>query len=262
MRLCDIGVDITKGVKKHVIIWLASSGVIMFDGVSLTPISDDIKNYFDQLDSNCVNASYIHLASAVYDTVEQEYHLFLPTGAATSCNKELVYSLKRRQWFEIVRGTATKFLQCAFNVEDSVGNKYVYGGTTDGFIERLENGTTFDGNSIVYDFREGDIAPTKKGMVMASLEGIQLIGKTKSTTAQNVAFTHYGDGATSGVSLTAQSQKETGKRIYRRYQPATGQCAPAIFHSIECSITTTDETVGFEPLLLSHKFVETEEVFI
>jgi hypothetical protein len=214
------------------------------------------------LDTNYINRTYIDDSYGEFDPVEQEYILCVPIGA-TPTWKELHYKLKQQSPFWVDRGTG-KALRCAFQVEDSNGNKYMYGGTNDGFIERLEYGTTMDGNGIVYTFQSADINLTKTALRKAHIHAIQLIGKTKSTTTQVVSATHYVDGVTTGTSLTASptiSQNVSGYRIFKVYFPVSGQVADGIFHSTKFTITTNDETRGFEPLLVSYIWSEAGETF-
>jgi hypothetical protein len=262
MKLCDIGFDIASNIRKHILIWLSDSGLMVFDGVSMGTISDYFQNVFDPLDDDYINRTYIDDAYGEYDPVEQEYILSVPIGA-TPTWKEIHYKLKQQAPFYVERGTG-KALRCAFIVEDAEGNKYVYGGTNDGFIERLEYGTTMDGNGIVYTMHLSDFNLTKTGLRRSRIHAIQLVGKMKSTTAQVIAATHYTDGIVVGDALTPSptiSQNVTGYRIFRRFFPVNGDTPDGVFHSTKFVITTDDENRGFEPLLVSYIWSDEGEVF-
>jgi hypothetical protein len=249
MRLCDISFDIATNIKKHVVIWLSDSGLMVFDGVSLGTISDTFRNIFDPLDPNYINKDYIEYSYGEFDASEQEYILVVPIGS-TPTWKEIHYKLKQQSAFWVDRGTG-KALRCMFPVEDSRGNRYLYGGTNDGYVERLEYGTTMDGNGIAYTMWLPDIDFTRTALVKTKLEAIQLVGIAKSLTASTVTVTHYIDGATTGTTLSSSiSQASTGNRIYRAYIPMSG-VETAVYHSVKITITTTEENRGYEPILVS-----------
>jgi hypothetical protein len=233
--------------------------LMVFDGVSMGTISDFFSNIFDTLDTNYINKDYIQLSSGEYDPVEQEYILCVPIGV-TPTWKELHYKLKQQSPFWVDRGT-NKWLRCSFPVEDSNGNKYMYGGTDDGYIERLEYGTTMDGNDITYTFWTSDINFTKTAMRRSEVHGIQLIGKMKSTTAATITATHYVDGVLVGdAATTTISQDKTGYRIFRAYFPVSGRYR-GVYHSTKFTVSTNNENRGFEPLLVTYMVSDDDIVF-
>ena len=251
MKLCDIGFDIASNIRKHIIVWLSSSGLMVFDGVSIGTISDYFDNIFDPLDTDYINTTYIDDSTGEYDPVNHEYILMWPSGA-TPTWKETHYRLKQQAPFYVDRGTG-KSLRCVFPVEDSNGNKYMYGGTNDGFIERLEYGQTMDGNGIAYTFRMADINLSGSVLQKTRVTGIQLIGKSK-TAATAITAKHYVDGITTGTSYsTTISQIDAAHRIFRAWIDCNG-LNDAIFHSTEFTITTTAENRGFEPLMVSYEY--------
>jgi hypothetical protein len=258
MKLCDIGFDIASNIRKHILIWLSDAGLVVFDGVSMGTISDFFQNIFDPLDTNYINRTYIDDAYGEFDPIEQEYILTVPIGA-TPTWKELHYKLKQQSPFWVDRGTG-KALRCAFPVEDSNGNKYMYGGTNDGYIERLEYGQSMDGNGIAYTMHLADIDFNKDALKRSSVEAIQLIGKSKNSTTK-VTATHYVDGVTTGTTASSTiSQVDTTHRIFRSYFPTSGTFI-GTFHSTKFTITTTNENRGFEPLLVSYIWTEQQEQF-
>jgi len=259
MKLCDIGFDIATNIRKHILIWLSDSGLMVFDGVSMGTISDYFQNIFDPLDTNYINRTYIDDSYGEFDPVEQEYILTVPIGA-TPTWKEIHYKLKQQAPFWVDRGTG-KALRCVFPVEDSNGNKYLYGGTNDGFIERLEYGTTMDGNGITYTMWLSDIDFMANALRRKSVHAVQLIGKMKSTTAQTITATHYVDGILVGdATTTTISMSKAGYRIFRAYFPTGGRYV-GVYHSTKFTITTTDENRGFEPLLVSYLWSDEGNVF-
>jgi hypothetical protein len=251
MKLCDVGYDLTENIKKHILVWESNGGIVMFDGNSIINISDDIEDFFQADSTNYINTALLERFYGEFDPVKKQYHWCFATGTSAYLNKEMVYDLRKKGWFEIQRGA--KALQCIIPVEDQYGNRYMYGGTKDGYVERLGVGTTFHGVSITYNFRIADLNRSGTTFRRTQIDAVQLVGKTKSSSAQQVAMTHYADGSTTGTTLDAVAQTGTGLRYYRKQQ-GTKRLPRATFHDIDVSITTDDETVGFEPLLLSYKW--------
>jgi len=176
------------GVSKHIMLFMSARGVDLFDGNSPPVlISKDIGDYFDPNSSNYINLSVVGNFQAFIDERKMEYHLLIATGTSTSLNKELVYDITQKKWFEISRGTG-KALNCGFALTDPYGNKFIYGGTIDGYLERLEYGTTFDGNSIVYTFKTGDVPLADSMAYWTELHRLKLIAKSMSTSTANVFF--------------------------------------------------------------------------
>lgn len=255
MRACDLGYEVAPGITKHVAIWLSASGVVMFDGSVVSTISGDIQDRFQSWKANYINTSQVATFYGEYDMVNREYHLMIATGSSTTLNEEWVYDLLKKKWYLVDRG-ATKRLVSAFPVTDSYGNFYLYGGTSDGYIERLEYGTTFDGTNITSTMNLGDVPLSKTPLVETEMKKVRLVGVAKTTTTNTVALTHYADTATSGTSLTAITPTATGKRVYIKEVPVNQR---GIFHGLKFVMITSDETTGFEPLVVSGTFRATRE---
>jgi len=257
MKVCDMGYEIAPGLNKHVVMWLASEGVVMFDANTLINVAGDISDRFDPRSSNYINTSISSQFYGFYDARRTEYHLLIATGSSTSLNEEWVYDLYRKKWFLIDRGS-TKRLLSGWEVMDANGDRYVYGGTADGFIERLEYGTTFDGTAIAQAFKTNAFMPMKSLMFRTTLRVLQLVGVAKSTTSQTVAITHYADGDTTGdaAKFAAMSMSNTGKRLFMVQRSAS---VTATFHELQFSISTTNETVGFEPLIISGFYQQADQ---
>jgi hypothetical protein len=248
MQQCDTGYEVAPGVTKHILAWLSNSGVIMFDSNSMIEISNDIGDRFFTDGTNSVNRSVVDKSAGFYDSAKGEYHVLIPTGSSVYLNEEWVYDVVRKKWFLIKRGA--KYLWCGWSVEDQQGNVYSYGGTGDGFVERLENGTTFDGVSIAYKFRLPDSLLNNSWANRKEMRQIRLVGKCKTTTDQTIAVSHYADGKTaaSTPAITAIPNNKTDRRFFK-FQRSVSYIATT--HSLEFSISTSDETEGFAPLFVS-----------
>jgi len=253
LRKCDVSFEVAPGITKRVLLWQSARGIEYFDGNTVTLVSDDIKTFFDPDNPNYINIAIVDQFSASYDEKNYEYHWCFATGSSTTLNQEWVFDLLRKKWYEVNRGTG-KALRCGWNVVDVKGNQFSYAGTTDGFIERLENGTTFDGNPITCTLRTGD-SPLEKSMsYQTEIRHVKITGIAKNVTTQKVALTHFADARTSGTILPAISQADTAKRLFQAKRSVN---QAAILHSFEMSISTTNELVGFEPIMISslYRFV-------
>lgn len=251
MKVCDTGYEVAPGLTKHTLVWLSTSGVIMFDANSMIEISNDIGDRFERKTDTKINFTYSHQSAAFYDSMMGGYHLLIATGSSTYPNEEWVYDLVRKKWWQCKRGT--KYLWSGFEVDDSAGNKYVYGGTGDGYLERLEYGTTFDGVSIAYKFRLPDSLLSMSWDTRKELRQIRLVGICKTTTTQTVLCEHFADGSTtaSTPAVYAIPQTSTGHRFYKWARSVSFR---GNTHSLQFSITTTNETIGFSPLFVAGTF--------
>jgi hypothetical protein len=183
-----------------------------------------------------------------------EYHLSLAliTGTVTTLDAEYVLDLRKWQWYKVDRGTG-KRLQCGLNVVDGYGNNYSYGFIDEGYCERLEYGTTFDGNDIVSSLWTGDFMLGQEPFNETEVSAIIPVMAAKTLAPENLTITHYVNSATTGTDYTIDP-KHTG---YGLAFPVTiVNSVPGVFHSFRMEFTTGVETYGFEPFvigILSHK---------
>jgi predicted RecA/RadA family phage recombinase len=239
--------------EKVVAVWQGSNGIWMTDGRSLTRLDNDIKNVFDPNSSGTkINTSRIDKSTAFYDENLEEWHWLWSSGANTTHDQEYVLDVRKSKWYTMSRGTGS-LLQMGIPVEDTTGNTFVYGGIDTGYLERLDNGTTFhkdgDTNDIVSKFRLGD--NTLAGLMKkTSIRYIKMPMRTKTNTSNSVVGTHYGDVSTSASADTfTMSPTKSGRNVT---SPTQGtNLREFIYHSLEMSMTTDDETVGFEPIAIS-----------
>lgn len=223
-------------------IWQGANGIYMSDGRAPIPIHGDIKEYFDTTDSRCIKSSKVGDSVAWVDEKRQRYHWAFASGsAATTLNKELVYDIIRNRWFELERGA---YLQCGVSVHDTDGNSYAYGFLDTGYMERLENGTDFDGTDITSTVHFGDM-PLGGLANETRLSGLTLFTVAKTTTSNSVSFTHYADSSSSGTAHTLSPSK-SGYRIADPDFDDKLNGNP--FHSFKFEMITDNETVGFEPV--------------
>jgi hypothetical protein len=245
LKRVNLAAEPGQGINRNLAIWQGTNGFYMSDGRAPIPIHGDIAHYFDKNDSRCLAPAYVQSTRSWIDPDKMEYHALVHSGSATIyANVELVYDIRRNKWFEIDRGTA---LQNGLLVHDIYGNPYTYGFTSSGYIERLENGTDFDGTAITHTAQIGDIA-FEDLMTETRVADMKLIMVAKSTTTANVTLTHYADGSTTGTDFTFDPTN-SGYRLAQPDNDAKLNADP--FHSFKFVIATNDETTGFEPIALS-----------
>lgn len=134
---------------------LSHYGVFMTDGRYVTGISDDIQNYFDPLQSECIRRGYEDQMWLAHDTAYNVLRIGLVSGnSATTCNIFPVYDLVDKTWsFD----SYAQKPSCMTEVEAGSGQVSIIqmvGGTGDGFVYQSNYGnddvsTAIDAYTIV-----------------------------------------------------------------------------------------------------------------
>jgi hypothetical protein len=246
LKVAHVSYEVAPGITKHVAIWQSSTDIVLFDGNTVSSISDDISNYFDPAKTECISAAWVGKSEGFFDERRMEYYwLFASGSSATELNTELVYDVMKKKWFLVSRGTG-KMIKIGFPVLDTNGFKYDYASLDTGYLERLEYGNTFDGGDIISKYRTGDI-PLGGWMNRTEIRKIKHLARYKSTTTNSVTISHYGDCAnTADATTVSASVNSSTLRVVKKIESVnwTGN----VFHSFECQLTTTNESVGYEPL--------------
>ncbi|ACL06228.1 hypothetical protein Dalk_4550 [Desulfatibacillum aliphaticivorans] len=239
----DAGASDSESLKRKVIVWLSASGPKVFDGATIVGIPG-VDNYFDPDDDDCINFDFISTARGWYDRTHKEYNLTFPSGdGQTSNNAWLVYDFSRNKWFEKV---PTTYPTAAFTVQDASGTPYVYAGTADGYVLRLENGTTWDGTAINQVVETGDFDLTGGDLwFLSALDKVKLFSKDITETA-NVTVTHYSNTSATGSSLGAWSLNTGTDRITRDTQNENK--TPCWTHRLKFETSTSETEKGWQPL--------------
>ncbi len=234
---------------RNIAIWANDNGVYTSEGRHPVDVSYDIRDLFDQNSATHINLSYGQSFYGKTDQQKLEYHLFVATttGTVTTLDDEWVLDLRRWKWFHVDR-TSGKKIQCMINVTDLYGANYTYGFLDAGYMERLEYGTTFDGEDIVSTWQTGDF-PLIDGDPLTETEVTAIVPfmVAKATTTENVTITHYIDSFSTGEDFTADPTNAS-HRLTFPVKPAN--TVPGCLHSFKGTVTTDDETNGMEPLLL------------
>ena len=155
--LANIGFSMANDVTRNVALWLSNSGPMMFDGALMAPIKG-IENFFDRTKPECVSWSYIKNSRAWLDPNDLIWHLEFPSGIGQiSNNIHVAIDLTRieRGWFQYDY-TGASIPKCGFPVTDSDGVTYIYGFIDSGYLIRMNYGSSWDGNSIIYTVERGD----------------------------------------------------------------------------------------------------------
>ena len=254
LKASPIGLEYAPLQSQQVIVWQSANAIMMYNAEAVYPISASISNYFDQTKSESINLSKVADSYGFWDNTNgnYEYHWMFASGDSTTLDKELVFDLRRQKWFEIDRGSGNR-LQCGLDVSTSGGAHYSYGATNSGYLQRLENGTAFtgDGGSITYEFELGDLPVSSDINIESIIRYIRLVMVAKGTTSSSVIVTHYGDMNQTGKTITLSPSKSG----YDSTMPASSVSGSTwgshVFHRFKFTISTDDETIGFEPLWVS-----------
>jgi len=121
--------------------FLSHYGVFISDGRYVTGISDDIQNYFDPLESECIRRGYEDQMWLSHDTAHNVIRIGLVSGSsATTCNIFPVYDIATKTWgFDSFEQKPS----CMTEVEAGSGSINIIqmvGGTGDGFIYQSNYG--------------------------------------------------------------------------------------------------------------------------
>jgi hypothetical protein len=242
---------------KTIVIWRAHNGIYVSNGQAPYDVSDDISNVFDQSKSLHVNLAMIRNESGFIDEDKMEYHWIWYSGSNTTPDKEYVLDLKQWKWYDIDR-TSGKRLIVGVNVTSAIGNKYAYGFLSSGiYMERLEYGTSFDGEAIVSTCEMGALTMIQNDVLsQTEVTRANLIAASK-TADTSITMTYTGDESLSGINFVLSDS--SGKRLANVMQDIFSN--PAVFHSIKLSKNTSNETIGFEPIAIALYFQKVRDKY-
>jgi hypothetical protein len=185
--------------------------------------------------------------TAFPDEDKMEYHWKWASGTSTVLDKEYVLDLVEWKWFELDRTTNLK-LQLGISVASTTGNKYTYGFIDTGYMERLEYGTSFDGQPIVSTLDFGTQLMIPGDMLsQTSITRANLVSVAKATDT-SVTLTHTIDEATSGTDYTL-SMADATHRVANDIVDVFSKTG--VFHSFKLVTSSIVEVLGFQPLLMA-----------
>ena len=246
------------GTTRAVAIWQGNEAVYMFDGKGFMSISTDIADWFDRRRTYSINRSMLSQSRGFYDALNSEYHWLFASGTSTTLDTEFAYNIPFKKWYQVIRGTGMS-LQYGTEILDVQGNTYNYGFVDSGYMERLENGTTFDGNPIACVLELGD-NPLTDLWRTSSIRWLELIMVAKTQTINQVLLSHWGDTSEGAPQTLTMSPVNTGHRVASPIlSEQTSVLGDNLFRRLGFSLTTTDEPYAFEPLAVSVKYLPKHE---
>ena len=264
LRVAEVGFDIANDVQRHVALWVSYAGPVIFDGAVIYQIPG-LEIYFDPNSTDYLGQSVIQTSFAWFDQTYKEYNIIIGS-------KWFTYNLRLKKWFLKDPGSA-EYPISAWPVRDTAGNEYVYAGLDNGYVMRLENGTSWDGVGINQRVQTGDFWPTKNLWDMTRIRRIKITAK-RIAEANSLVVVHYGDGdemaitnwdwqnnsvwewqnsgawvwdtGNSILSLDLSGSDTANRnRIVRTTQPVN---LLAWVHGIRFEMTTTNTQKGFQPI--------------
>lgn len=263
----ETGFEMVSQLKRNVCFFLSYSGPMRFDGAVLAPLPG-VENYFDPTSDDCINFSAIDEAYGWYDSTFLEYNLVFPTGTNTTPNVWLTYDVIRKKWYQKDTGDAD-MPRCAFSVIDDDGVRYIYGGTDDGYLRRLDHGTTWDGIPIKQTIQTGDFFLTEDPWDESLIRYIRVMGKAINEdavlTVSHIANTEFTGLYVNWMDTTAGTFLDTSAGVWR--EGDSGQTLismdlttdsktiidvvksinlQAKYHKLKFSISTSDTEKGFQ----------------
>lgn len=248
MAVCEIA-DISTDTKRHVAIWQTNTGVVMCDGATIIPISDDIRNYWDSTDSDYIPTDRQDDSVGWYDSNLQSYKLLISSGSGqTTHNVELEYSLKYQEWTKLYRENASGAnpLQVGIQVHDTDGAAYSYGFPNDGYMYRLENGKTWAGTAIAESVWTKDILiDTELPFFRKSIVEWYRLIMTAKAGGEDITIAHYCDGTITVNGVNDQSVP-TAASMANSYSDADCWLGPCLYHSFKFSADVSAVDDGME----------------
>lgn len=195
-------------------IWQEVDGVYLHDGRKPKKVSMPVDHYFNTEYSTAIAAANIRNRQAFMDPINNEYHLLLPT-------KELVYNFVTDEWYP--PWTRQIALKTGLSLRGSSNRNHTYGGSSSGFIMRLENDTTDKNTSnadvaISHSIKTRGIGAAEKGLIVPFEFTLRkLWARFKARTAGSITTKTFKNSATSG---TTQSTPEAMSMINSGYNMA------------------------------------------
>jgi len=193
--------------------FLSHYGVCVTDGRTVTVISDDIQNYFDPAETECIRRGYENDMWLAHDSSCNVLRMGLVSGSsATTCNIFPVYDLSDGTWsFDVI----AQELSCLTEVEAASGALAVLqygGGVDDGTVYQLNYGTN-------------DITTAIDAYVTLEFSGQgefidlrEIILRCKTQTAGNMSLTITQNAIAAITAKSLSMIAETTNQIVRRHR--------------------------------------------
>ena len=239
----EVGYEMIPGeLQRNVVLWLSATGPILFDGSTPVPVHG-IDSYFDEAHVNYVGTTAISLANGWYDSYYGEYNLRVG-------DHWFAYDLRRRRWFSRDTGVA-ELPRFAFPVTDTKGMRYMYAGMDDGYLRRLENGTTWDGTSIEQIIETGDFPLDGDPWHETRLRTIKLGNKviSEAATVRVDLFKNSGYSGKSVFSVALNSGSNNSSHLSSPMRDEN-----AVRYRFKYTVETSGTSKGFQPLGYGYEY--------
>jgi hypothetical protein len=267
MTCCDIGFASQAGqATRNIVLWQSSNNIVLWDGSTVYPIDEDISDVFDITSTLHIEPTMLSKSQASYDERNHEWHWFWASSGMTYLNMEYVFDVIRKKWFTVNRGSGNA-IQTSCPVIDLNNNRYLYGATASGYVERLEYGMTFDGIAITASYFTGDI-PFAGWTYTSRIRAIKPIFKQKGNTDNYLQVQYYGDNSNLPVANFKFRANDSLHRTVEDSNALTGQYQYNVLstsqgdyttHAFQVSMTTNNEIMCHEPIGLAVLWREVRE---
>ena len=249
LDVAEVSVGSQASSTQNVAVWLSDKGPVMFYNNTILPMPG-IEPYFEDGNPLCINKTYIATARGCYGPEYKSYNLYLPSAAATTATNDLwfAFDFQRLKWYQIT--PTIDFPQGAFPVEDTYGNKYLYGYTETGYLLRLEADVQYWSTSdyhITGVVKTADILPTGSTWDTTLLRRIKTLFVCDTT--GEITITHYLDGAATG---TVVSNTVSGGAVTATYNTMAAATAGDRYRNLITKIYKTVSSVKYGATGLSH----------
>jgi len=215
--------DMHRNEAVSVIVWMESDGIYVIDGRKPKKVSLAVDHYFNTEYATAISASYLDKCSAFADPLRNEYHLLVPDGT------ELVYNYLTDEWYPPWEREMTLRSGCVLQGTD--GRPYTYGGSSDGFVLRLENDTTDKNSSnsdvaIEHSLKTRAISADPKQATTLEFLFRRVWIEAKARSSGEITTKLYKDLASSGETLAKPSTMSLVNSGYSLATPSVGATKP------------------------------------
>jgi hypothetical protein len=195
---------------KTLVFWISRYGVCVSDGMTVAIISDQINNYFDPTESECIRRGYENLHWLDFDSAFSVLRIGLVSGSsATVPNVFLCFDLIDKVWYF---DTPAQELSCHTEVEASSGDLPVLqygGGVDDGFVYRLNTGQN-DVDTAINSYLDIELSYGGEFLVLR-----ELLLRCKAQAAGEITITIYGNKVQSIQETASMTAENTNEEIRR-----------------------------------------------
>lgn len=182
-------------------IWQDIDGIYVLDGRKPRKASGAINNYFDTEHAEAIAAASLRNRQAFTDRLRNEYHFLLPAG-------ELVYNYETDEWYPPWEREVDLITGLTFRGDT---NRIVsYGGSANGFLFQLEEGTIDDSEAgtdtaIEHSVKTRAIGATEGTGTTLRFTMKRAWAEFKAQTAGTPTTNFFKNMASSGTAITTPS---------------------------------------------------------